>query len=46
MNNMCDLIQYIVMPKIRYAPDIGTYTSYDIAAMTAFHWILWRLSGT
>ena len=36
MNNMCDLIQYIVMPKIRYAPDIGTYTSYDIAAYDCF----------
>lgn len=29
---MRDLTQYIMMPKIRYAPDIGTYVSYDIAA--------------
>lgn len=29
---MNDLTQYIVMPKIRYAPGIGTYVSYDIAA--------------
>lgn len=29
---MKDLTQYIMMPKIRYAPGIGTYVSYDIAA--------------
>ena len=31
-NMMKDLTQYIMMPKIRYAPGIGTYVSYDIAA--------------
>lgn len=30
---MKDLTQYIIMPKIRHAPDIGTYASYDIAAI-------------
>lgn len=30
---MKDLIQYIIMPKVRHAPDIGTYASYDIAAI-------------
>lgn len=29
---MRDLTQYIICPKIRYAPGIGTYVSYDIAA--------------
>lgn len=29
---MNDLTQYIMMPKIRYAQEIGTYVSYDIAA--------------
>ena len=29
---MNDLTQYIMMPKIRYAPGIGTFASYDIAA--------------
>ena len=33
---MKDLIQYIMMPKIRYAPGIGTYVSYDIAAYDCF----------
>lgn len=33
---MKDLIQFIMMPKIRYAPDIGTYVSYDIAAYDCF----------
>lgn len=33
---MDDMIQYIMMPKIRYAPGIGTYTSYDIAAYDCF----------
>lgn len=27
-----DFTQYIMLPKIRYAPEIGTYVSYDIAA--------------
>ena len=31
-----DSIQYIMMPKIRYAPDAGTYVSYDIAAYDCF----------
>ena len=30
---MKDLTQYILMPKVRHAPDIGTYASYDIAAI-------------
>lgn len=33
---MKDTIQYIMMPKIRYAPGIGTYVSYDIAAYDCF----------
>ncbi len=33
---MKDLTQYIMMPKIRYAPGIGTYVSYDIAAYDCF----------
>lgn len=33
---MNDLTQYIMMPKIRYAPGIGTYFSYDIAAYNSF----------
>lgn len=31
-----DMIQYIMQPKIRYAPEIGTYVSYDIAAYDCF----------
>ena len=33
---MKDQTQYIMMPKIRYAQDIGTYVSYDIAAYDCF----------
>lgn len=33
---MKDLTQYIMLPKIRYAPGIGTYVSYDIAAYDGF----------
>jgi len=33
---MKDLIQYIVQPKIRCAPDNSTYVSYDIAAYDSF----------
>ena len=33
---MNDLIQYIMVPKIRYAPGIGTYVSYDIAEYDCF----------
>ncbi len=33
---MKDQTQYIMMPKIRYAPGIGTYVSYDIAAYDCF----------
>lgn len=33
---MKDLTQYIMMPKIRYAPGIGNYVSYDIAAYDCF----------
>lgn len=33
---MKDLTQFIMMPKIRYATDIGTYVSYDIAAYDFF----------
>ncbi len=33
---MNDLVQYIMLPKIRYAPGIGTYASYDIAAYDCF----------
>lgn len=33
---MRDQIQYIMQPKIRYAPEIGTYVSYDLAAYDCF----------
>ena len=33
---MRDLTQYIMMPKLRYAREIGTYVSYDIAAYDGF----------
>lgn len=33
---MRDLVQYIMLPRIRYAPDVGTYVSYDIAAYDSF----------
>lgn len=33
---MTDQIQYIMQPKIRYAPGVGTYVSYDIAAYDSF----------
>ena len=33
---MNDLTQYIMMPKIRYTPGIGTYVSYDIAEYDCF----------
>lgn len=33
---MRDMTQYIMMPKIRYAPGVGTYVSYDIAAYDSF----------
>ena len=33
---MNDTTQYIMMPKIRYAPGIGTYVSYDIAIYDCF----------
>ena len=33
---MKDQIQYMILPKIRYAPGIGTYASYDIAAYDCF----------
>lgn len=33
---MKDLTQYIMMPKFRYARDLGTYVSYDIAAYDCF----------
>jgi len=33
---MKDLTQYIMMPKIRYARETGTYVSYDIAAYDCF----------
>lgn len=33
---MKDQTQYIMMPKIRYARDNGTYVSYDIAAFDCF----------
>lgn len=29
---MRDFIQYIIIPRWRYAPELGTYVSYDIAA--------------
>lgn len=31
-----DMIQYIMQPKIRYAPGVGTFVSYDIAAYDSF----------
>ena len=31
-----DQTQYIMMPKIRYAPGIGTHVSYDIAVYDCF----------
>ena len=31
-----DIIQYIMIPRIRYAREIGTYASYDIAAYNSF----------
>ena len=31
-----DNVQYIMSPKIRYAPEIGTYVSYDLAAYDCF----------
>lgn len=31
-----DIIQYIIIPKIKYAREIGTYASYDIAAYSSF----------
>jgi hypothetical protein len=33
---MQDLVQYIMLPKLRYAPEIGNYVSYDIAAYDCF----------
>lgn len=33
---MNDQIQYIMQPKIRYAPGVGTFVSYDIAAYDSF----------
>lgn len=33
---MKDMTQYIMMPKIRYAQEIGTYVGYDIAAYDCF----------
>lgn len=33
---MDDMIQYMMLPKIRYAPGIGTYVSYDLAAYDCF----------
>ena len=33
---MNDITQYIMMPKIRYAPGIGTYVSYDLVAYDCF----------
>ena len=33
---MKDQTQYIMMPKIRYVREIGTYVSYDIAAYDCF----------
>ena len=35
-NMMKDLTQYIMMQKFRYAQDVGTYVSYDIAAYDCF----------
>ena len=31
-----DIAQYIMIPRIRYAREIGTYASYDIAAYNSF----------
>jgi len=33
---MGDMNQYIMLPKIRYAREIGTYVSYDIAVYDGF----------
>ena len=33
---LVDSLQYIISPKIRYAPEIGTYVSYDLAAYDCF----------
>ncbi len=33
---MRDLTQYIMQPKIRYAREVGTYVSYDIAVYDGF----------
>ena len=33
---MRDMVQYIMMPKIRYSRETGTYVSYDIAAYDCF----------
>lgn len=33
---LADNLQYIMAPKIRYAPEIGTYVSYDLAAYDCF----------
>lgn len=33
---MRDMTQYIMMPKIRYAQEIGSYVSYDIAVYDGF----------
>lgn len=33
---MRDQVQYIMMPKIRYAQETGTYVSYDVAAYDSF----------
>lgn len=31
-----DIVQYIMIPKIKYAREIGTYASYGIAAYNSF----------
>ncbi len=33
---MRDMIQYIMLPKIRYAREAGNYVSYDIAVYDGF----------
>ncbi len=33
---MGDMIQYIMQPKIRYAQEVGTYVSYDLAVYDGF----------
>ena len=33
---MADQTQYLIQPKIRYAPEVGTYISYDISAYDSF----------